>query len=595
MLVGFDTEYSFRRVVDLGGGRTHADVTTLQPVCACLVFDDGRELRLTEHYGQLQRVLDDPENVFIVHGAHAELGFCRAVGLRFPNRYFDTLTMLLMVLHASAFKLPGGFYRAASLGNLASRFHIPFIGEGEKDEIREAIMRGEHAEKFGLQRVLEYCTDDARTSLKAFGPLMADLKRHCGPTAERNLVELYQPYTRLMAQAASRGLRFDQHAWSRLQEAAPRYREPRLELMRSVGYDHDGEGLGSTGFTRMISNLGLAQEWPKTPTRKLSAKEEHLKEFRGLHPAINAAYELRRFDSFMGQDIGSRVDLDGRLRCGILPLAQHTGRNSTVSPNLMGMPGELRPLLLPDEGCVFLHFDFSQQEPGIAGWISGCVALLQDFANGDVYLNLGRRLGLIRDDMTPEEQRRVRKTLLKALMLAILYGKGIRSIASDLGVPYQTALAHLSAFQRAYRELFDYLKAYVSAGLERGWAENAFGFRACFAAQPGVGHGHLARSCQNFPIQSAAATCFQLTGLYLDDLGLDIRLPIHDAYLLSVLDDRKAIAEARKRIVSATANAVSQLFPGLMPRRDIEVLRRFAKDGKEDSLETMLAGLEAAS
>jgi DNA polymerase I-like protein with 3'-5' exonuclease and polymerase domains len=93
--------------------------------------------------------------------------------------------------------------------------------------------------------------------------------------------------------------------------------------------------------------------------------------------------------------MGARVDGDGRLRCSIQPLAQHSSRNSTTNPNLTGIPGELRPLLLPDEGCKFLHFDYSQQEPGVAGWLSRDPALIQDFTHGDVYVNLGLRMGLV--------------------------------------------------------------------------------------------------------------------------------------------------------------------------------------------------------
>lgn len=110
----------------------------------------------------------------------------------------------------------------------------------------------------------------------------------------------------------------------------------------------------------MILRLGLGSTWPRTPTRQLRTREGDLKDRRHLRPAIAASHRLVQFDALMGQRLGDRVDADGRLRCGILPPAQRSSRNSTVKPNLMGMPGELRPLLLPDEGCVFIHFDYSQ-------------------------------------------------------------------------------------------------------------------------------------------------------------------------------------------------------------------------------------------
>src|SRR5262249_25414212 len=150
---------------------------------------------------------------------------------------------------------------------------------------------------------------------------------------------------------------------------------------------------------------GLSHAWRRTPTGQFSTKEDDLKAARHQHPAIDAAYQLVRFDTFMQQDMGSRVDRDGRLRCSILTLAQRTGRNSTVRPNLGGIPGELRPLLLPDEGCHWLYFDYSQQEPGVAAYISNDPNLLHDFATGDVYKNLGLRMGLITPEMAPDTVR----------------------------------------------------------------------------------------------------------------------------------------------------------------------------------------------
>src|SRR5262249_33272277 len=165
-----------------------------------------------------------------------------------------------------------------------------------------------------------------------------------------------------------------------------------------------------------------------TKTGAFSMKGDDLKVFRYI-PAIDAAYRLDRFDTFMGQNIGSLVDADGRVRCSILPLAQRTGRNSTIKPNLMGIPAELWPLFLPDDGCQFVHFDFTQQEPGIAAFLSSDEALLRDFSSKDVYRGLGSRMGLLTPDMSEERIRTIRNSILKALMLSIIYGKSAHGIA----------------------------------------------------------------------------------------------------------------------------------------------------------------------
>jgi DNA polymerase-1 len=591
MLVGFDTEYTFGTVRDIHG-RPHGDVTTMRPVCACLAFADGRVLRLTDRFERLQELFDDPRYTFVVHGSHAESLFCERAGLRFPQRFIDTQLMSVLVLHALAYRLGSRVYQQASLANMTTRYGIAFPWGDDKDPIRDSIMRGTHLEDYSIDQVLDYCLADARACLQLYPPLHADMLQRCGPHVEQNLNNLYQPYALAMAAAARKGLRFDDQAWDRLLSLAPRYRQQLLMVMGNHGYDHDGEGIGDSAFRRMIGNLGMERDWPRTEKGKLSTKTDDLKAFSHQHEAIDAAYRLQRFSDFMNQDFGSRVDRDGRLRCGILPFAQHSSRNSTSSPNLMGMPGNMRPLLLPDEGCKFIHFDFSQQEPGVAGYLSGDEALMHDFATGDVYLNLGARMDLIKPGMSAAEAKRIRKTILKSLMLAILYGKSALSIARDIRCPYREALIHLHNFNHTYARLFAWLKNYVAVGMERGWAENVIGFRAAFNAISSKERGHVARACQNFPVQSSAAACFQLTGVYLADFGADIRLPIHDAYLLNVPDDPQAIAEVKSWVDAATTTATNQLFPGLAVKCDIEELHRFAKDGEEDSFDKWVAALE---
>jgi DNA polymerase-1 len=258
----------------------------------------------------------------------------------------------------------------------------------------------------------------------------------------------------------------------------------------------------------------------------------------------------------------------------------------------MGIPSALRSLFLPNEGCKFLHFDYSQQEPGIAGYLGGDEALQSDFGAGDVYTNLGLRMGLLHPEMSPAQVRGVRNSVLKALMLSIIYGKQAAGIARDLPCSMAQAKLHLHHFAAAYPRLFGWLKHYVAVSMQRGWAENVIGYRAAFNVTDPRSRKYVARSCQNFPIQASAAACLQLTGVHLADFGADLRLPLHDAYLINVPDDPKSLLNVREMIEAATRAATNQLFPGLAVKVEVEELTRFAEDGQVDSFELWLAGLQ---
>lgn len=163
MKVGFDTEYAFRTVRTIGR-QMAPDVTTAYPVCACLAFEDGRELTFTEGWDRLGDILNDDGCEVVVHGAHAEQFFCSLVGIRFPERYTDTLLAGVMLSHATTFEPPGGAYRQAGLATIAPRFGIPFLGADDKDAIRDSIMHGRHMAEFGMPAVTAMGSGSGRSS-----------------------------------------------------------------------------------------------------------------------------------------------------------------------------------------------------------------------------------------------------------------------------------------------------------------------------------------------------------------------------------------------------------------------------------------------
>ena len=101
----------------------------------------------------------------------------------------------------------------------------------------------------------------------------------------------------------------------------------------------------------------------------------------GGHPLIEAKAEFTQADKFLSGYILPYLE-DERFYPQFKLHGQATGRWSTTNPNLPGMNKALKPLIIPDEGYVFVGGDWSNAELRIMGELSGDELLQTGFAKG---------------------------------------------------------------------------------------------------------------------------------------------------------------------------------------------------------------------
>ena len=71
-----------------------------------------------------------------------------------------------------------------------------------------------------------------------------------------------------------------------------------------------------------------------------------------------------------------------------------TARNTPGSTSYAFGPATwVRSLIKPPPGRALMYADWSAQEPGIAGYLSGDRALIDAYASGDVYWGFSRKAG----------------------------------------------------------------------------------------------------------------------------------------------------------------------------------------------------------
>lgn len=141
----------------------------------------------------------------------------------------------------------------------------------------------------------------------------------------------------------------------------------------------------------------------------------------------------------------------GKIHCNFVQYGTVTGRMASNSPNLQNIPSknkEIRKMFTADEGYCLIGCDYSAQEPRILAHMSGDEQMIHAFNEGkDLYAHIGSlALKVPYEDclehnadgsLNPEGKKR--RTKMKAIVLALMYGKGAKALAEDLKISLDEA------------------------------------------------------------------------------------------------------------------------------------------------------------
>lgn len=138
---------------------------------------------------------------------------------------------------------------------------------------------------------------------------------------------------------------------------------------------------------------------------------------------------------------------DGRIHCKFNQYGADTGRFSSNDPNLQNIPShnkDIRKMFKATDGYVLMSSDFSQQEPkGLAAMCrkDGDPQMYDVFMAGkDLYSEIASKAfnkpydecREFRPDGTTNKEGKERRSQAKSILLGVLYGRGIDSIAEQL-------------------------------------------------------------------------------------------------------------------------------------------------------------------
>jgi DNA polymerase I-like protein with 3'-5' exonuclease and polymerase domains len=600
-LLGVDTEFRYDRPpVPLPGGKEFVDVTTIRPlVCAVVAWCASRvesspaaplirllyDLRRPEVFPGLRAVfqLHVP---WIAHAAKFEYHCLYACGVEPPEHLLMDTYVTACCLHLGQFHRrrrldeEGGEAGEArhreekraditSLVGQCQHFGLAYpYDKLTKDALRDRFLRLGSAEALGGDLVA-YAVSDAEFALRLHLAQGYDVQRF---GLAPHLAAVEWPLVGAVARMERAGLPVSCQRMHQYRAVCQHITDIMAGRLMECGITPGSR----TSFLKVMHRHGLAEHFARKGKYTTSREVLREAEKKKLHPAVRL-FRLHRYFQRLTTDkllAGELLSGDGRQRCDLDQLRSVSGRIASAKPNLIGLDRRLRPIFEVPKGWLFLEFDYSQKEVGLAGAEWGDEELVRQFNLGDSYGGVAQLF--YADQLTSEERalspHDFRKAMpelrnrVKSLVLGMLYGRGAASIAENFGCSREHAEAELQRFFDLFAGAKEGAGRAVRASLARGQGLTVTGLRRFID----VGDARAANPMRNHPIQGSAAAVFKTAILRVDAYfrgsPTQLLLPRHDSILLLTPEGTEGEVIQVCRVIMI--QALREKYPGLQPRVD---------------------------
>lgn len=201
---------------------------------------------------------------------------------------------------------------------------------------------------------------------------------------------------------------------------------------------------------------------------------------------------MRNVEKLIGTYIDKMPEIaleDGRVHASYNQYGAKTGRFSSQDPNLQNIPShnkDIRQMFKAQDGYVLIGSDFSQQEPMVTAHLSNDKKMQEAFINGkDIYATIAalafhtpyEECKEFREDGTVNPAGKERRTQAKSIVLGILYGRQIPSIAEQLGVSTKEAQAIYDKVIASFPALGQFIEDSQEMARTEGYVTTAWGRR----------------------------------------------------------------------------------------------------------------------
>ena len=222
------------------------------------------------------------------------------------------------------------------------------------------------------------------------------------------------------------------------------------------------------------------------------------------HPIVNAILDNRFFNKQLSTYIDKIPELvhgDGRVHCKFNQIGAETGRVSSDSPNLQNIPSQPRKLTTGEKidaghdvrqffaaepGNILLSCDYSGQEVRVTAHLAHDSKMIQAYVdNKDVYVEIASLAYNVpyeeclehRPDGTVNPDGKARRGAAKKIVLGVLYGRQIASIAEQLNTTTKEAQRIYDSVLSNFPELAQFIEESQNMAREKGYVTTVWGRR----------------------------------------------------------------------------------------------------------------------
>ena len=354
-----------------------------------------------------------------------------------------------------------------------------------------------------------------------------------------------------------------------------------FDIKKETGIDI--QIMAARSIAKMFDQLKLPYdktEKSKEPSFTKNFLQEH------PHPLVKKIAQAREVNKAHSTFIDSILKFEhkGRIHADINQIRSDqggtvTGRFSYSNPNLQQLPARnkdlgpmIRSLFLPDEGCTWGCFDYSQQEPRLVAHYAALYKFPSVYEVIDEYNN---------DSSTDfhqmvAEMAQIPRSQAKTINLGLFYGMGKTKLQAELGVSKEKAAELFEQYHAKVPFVKQLINAASNRAQERGqirtllcrlcrfhlWEPNMFGMHKALPHEealqehgPGIKRA-MTYKALNKLIQGSAADITKKAMVDLYKEGIIAHIQIHDELDLSVESPEQA-----KRIIDIMENAVTLEVP----------------------------------